>query len=70
MNLLTASDRVPSAVTAMIGALTLAPVTAALARTATPVVGGGCWPATGSAAMCGPFSELLKWFLPSLSAGS
>ncbi|MCP2289135.1 hypothetical protein ACFYT3_18735 [Nocardia amikacinitolerans] len=61
------------AVTAMIGALTLAPLapaTAAPAPTATPVVGGGCWPATGSAAMCVPFSEFLKWFLPSLSAGS
>lgn len=33
-----------------------------------PVAGGDCWPAQGSAAMCVPFDQFLRWFLPSLSA--
>ncbi|MBH0775974.1 hypothetical protein [Nocardia bovistercoris] len=34
------------------------------------VAGGDCWPAQGSAAMCVPFDQFLRWFLPSLSANS
>ncbi|MEV0709178.1 hypothetical protein [Nocardia aurea] len=35
-----------------------------------PVYGGDCWPQSGSAAQCVPFTDFLRWWLPTLGSGS